>query len=157
MRANSSGVSSFMPRELTRNNVHLRDGIPFCANLARRTLLGSLELMEKPQDTETPERCEYLTYTATWQGITLEIRHCPCWFSMPEDDFVTQHIEIRSLDKRILPITETGYRSHFMNGAEALADFENDPIAFILWWLDEAAKAPEWRAKQEADRQLSFF
>ncbi|RUS60939.1 hypothetical protein EGN72_07125 [Pseudorhodobacter sp. E13] len=76
---------------------------------------------------------------------------------MPEDDFVTQHIEVRSLDKRILPITETGYRSHFMNGAEALVEFENDPVAFILWWLDEAAKAPEWRAKQNADRQLSFF
>jgi len=150
-------VSSFIAGELAEIGVQLRDGIPCCAILARRALSGSLELMEKPQDTETPERCEYLTYAATWQGITLQIRHCPCWFSMPDDDFVTQHIEVRSQDKRILPITETGYRSHFMNGAEALTEFENDPVAFVLWWLDETAKAPEWRAKQEADRQLSFF
>ena len=76
---------------------------------------------------------------------------------MPEDDFITQHIEIRSQDKRLLPITETGYRSHFMNGAEALAEFDNDPVAFVLWWLDEAAKDPSWKHKEEDDRQGLLF
>jgi phage head maturation protease len=76
---------------------------------------------------------------------------------MPDDDFVTQHIEVRSQEKRILPITETGYRSHFMNGAEALAEFENDPVAFVMWWLDEAAQDPTWKRKEEEDRQGSLF
>ena len=137
--------------------MHLRDGIPFCADLAQQTMPGNLELMEKPQENETLERAEYLVYAATWEGILLEIRHCPCWFSMPDDDFVTQHIEIRSQDKRLLPITETGYRSHFMNGDEALAEFDNDPVAFVLWWLDEAAKDPLWKRKEEDDRQGSLF
>jgi len=117
----------------------------------------NLELMEKPQENETPERAEYFVYAPTWEGILLEIRHCPCWFSMPEDDLITQHIEIRSQDKRLLPITETGYRSHFMNGDEALAEFDNDPVAFVLWWLDEAAKDPLWKRKAEDDRQGSLF
>jgi hypothetical protein len=71
--------------------------------------------------------------------------------------FVTQHIEIRNEGKRMLPITETGYRSHFMNGAEALAAFNYDPVEFVLYWLDEAAKDPAWKRREEADRQGSLF
>ena len=110
--------------------------------------------MENP---ESRERAEYDCFRASWRGIKLEIRHCPCWFSMPEDDFVTQHIEVRSQGKRLLPITDTGYRSHFMNGLEALIEFDNDPVAFVLWWLDEAAKDPSWQRKAEDDRQGSLF
>jgi hypothetical protein len=109
---------------------------------------------------ETPEhreRAEYTAYVAVWQGIDLEIRHCPSWLPSTEDGFVTQHIEIRSEAKRILPITETGYRSHFMNGAEALAEFNYDPIEFVLSWLDEAAKDPSWKRRDEADRQGNLF
>lgn len=113
--------------------------------------------MERSEYSEHRERAEYKTYTAFWHGVELEIRHCPCWFSMSEDCFDTQHIEVRSRDKRLLPITETGYRSHFMNGAEALVEFENDPVAFVLWWLDEAAKDPNWKRKEVDDRQGSLF
>jgi hypothetical protein len=76
---------------------------------------------------------------------------------MPDDGFVTQHIEIRSEGKRILPFTETGYRSHFMNGAEALAEFSYDPVEFVLHWLEEAAQDPAWKRREEADRQGSLF
>ena len=146
-----------MAGALAKFGMHLRDGTPFCANLAQQTMPGNLEQMERPQEIETPERGKYLIHAATWEGVLLEIRHCPCWFSMPEDDFITQHIEIRSQDKRLLPITETGYRSHFMNGAEALAEFDNDPVTFVLWWLDEAAKDPRWKRKEVDNRQGSLF
>lgn len=110
--------------------------------------------METP---ETREQAEYQIYSINWRGIDLDIRHCLCWFSMLEDGFVTQHIEIQTEGKRILPITETGYRSHFMNGAEALAAFNHDPVEFVLHWLDEAAKDPAWKRREEADRQGSLF
>lgn len=110
--------------------------------------------METP---ENRERAEYESFRTSWRGIVLEVRYCPCWFSMPEDDFVTQHLEIRSQYKRPLPITDTGYRSHFMNGAEALAEFDNDPVAFVLWWLEETAKDPSWKRKEEEARQGSLF
>lgn len=106
---------------------------------------------------EQHERAEYETYQVTWQEISIEIRHCQNCFSMSDDDFVTQHIEVKSLDKRLLPITKTGYRSHFMNGAEALEEFGNDPVAFVLWWLDETAKDPVWKRKEEDGRQGSLF
>jgi hypothetical protein len=113
--------------------------------------------MEQAEHEEAPERAEYLTYAATWQGIDLEIRHCSDWFSMPDDDFATQHLEVRSQDQRLLPITETGYRSHFMNGVDALTEFGNDPVEFVLWWLDEAAQDPAWKRMEAADRQGSLF
>ncbi len=109
---------------------------------------------------ERPERCEraeYEIYQTTWRGFAVEIRYCPSWFSVPEDGFVTQHVEVRSAEKRLLPITETGYRSHFLNGADALAKFDHDPVAFVLWWLDEAAKDPGWLQREFDDRQGSLF
>lgn len=107
----------------------------------------------KERDRET----EYEEHRAIWRGIELEIRHCHNWLPNTLSPFVTQHIEIRSADKRLLPITETGYRSHFLNGAEALAEFDHDPVAFVLWWLDEAAKDPGWPQREFEDRQRSLF
>ncbi|MBV1864925.1 MAG: hypothetical protein KUG74_10870 [Rhodobacteraceae bacterium] len=108
--------------------------------------------------TSTPETeaTEYQTYQSDWLGIKLEIRHCPSWLSS-HGEMTTQHIEIRSEGKVALPITETGYRSHFMNGAEALAQFNYDPVEFVLWWLEDAAKDPKWKRHEEAARQYSLF
>lgn len=125
-----------------------------CAELARRFRPSRIVDMEKRK---TVERAEYETHSATWRGIRLEIRHCPGWFSSAGDDFVIQHIEIRSEDKRMLPITNTGYRSYFMIGAEALIDFDHDPVELVLWWLDEAATDPKWKRREEEDRQGSLF
>lgn len=110
--------------------------------------------MERPN--ELPEQLEYQTYQAQWQGIGLEIRHCPRWLCS-SGELITQHVEVRSVDKVPLPITNTGYRSHFMHGAEALAEFDDDPVAFIVWLLDEAAKSKEWQQRVEADRQFELF
>ncbi len=115
-----------------------------------------MERSDPDFDKETLDRPEYQTFNATWQGIDLEIRHCPRWLCS-SGDYVTQHIEIRSAGKVRLPITETGYRSHFMNGAEALAEFDDDPVAFVLWMLDGAGQNKEWLAQVEADRQYSLF
>jgi len=102
-------------------------------------------------------RIEYEEHFSSWRNIELEIRHCRNWLPTAEALFVTQHLEIRSGEKRLLPITETGYRSHFLNGADALAEFDHDAVAFVLWWLDEAAKAPFWQQCEFEDRQGSLF
>lgn len=115
--------------------------------------------MEKPKDDSFLEAStgpEYQTLTATWQGIDLDIRHCTRWLCS-SGEHITQHIEIRSAGKVALPITGTGYRSCFLNGAEALAEFDMDPVQYVLWWLNEAAKSKGWRAQVEAARQLSLF
>lgn len=114
------------------------------------------ETLETAPSRPEPEALEYQTYQAEWQGIALEIRHSSRWLCS-HGEMVTQHIEIRSEGKVALPVTETGYRSHFMNGADALAEFNNDPVAFVLFWLDEAANDKAWLAKVEAARQYSLF
>ncbi len=95
----------------------------------------------------------YDEYRTEWQGIGITVRHCPCWLSCSGQEHVIQHIEILSDDRVALPITGTGYCSHFMHGDDALSDFENDPMAFVIWWIEEAAKSPDWQAR----RQLSLF
>jgi hypothetical protein len=112
--------------------------------------------MEKPADHETPRQPEYQSYQTDWQGIELKIRHCQRWLCS-HGEMITQHVEIRSEDKVALPITDTGYRSHFMNGADALAEFDNDPVEFVHCWLDEAAKSKKWLAYIEAARQYPLF
>lgn len=99
---------------------------------------------------------EYQAHPTKWHGINLEIRHCPSWLSS-QSEMVTQHIEIRSEDRVALPITGSGFLSHFMNGADAMAEFDNDPVKFVHCWLDEAANSKEWRKQVEAARQLSLF
>jgi orotate phosphoribosyltransferase len=54
-----------------------------------------------------------------------------------------------------LPITETGYLSHFV-AADAI-DEAGGPVAYVVAWLDRAAQDKEWKSRIEAQRQLSLF
>ena len=115
-----------------------------------------METPENPDRVEVTDKVEYQTYETEWQGIALTIRHCPRWLAT-YGEFVTQHIEVSSRMCEPLPITETGYRSQFFNNVEVLEAFGNDPIAYVLAWLDEAAKSKKWLAEVEAARQYSLF
>ena len=89
-----------------------------------------------------------------WEGIALLVKWCPHWLG--EDAYYPiAHLEIHAANKAPLPITETGYRSHFIDkeAVEALGG----PVAYARAWLDEAAASPEWKAKVAASRQLSLF
>lgn len=93
------------------------------------------------------------TFTARWAEIDLLISFERKWFG---GDF-TSHLEIRSAEpeRAPLPITETGYRSHFCPAA--VIDDAGGPVAFVLAWLDQAARSPSWKAGEVARRQLSLF
>ena len=99
---------------------------------------------------------EYTSYETLWQGRTITIRYNPNWLGGIKG-MQTQHIEIKSSDNEPLPITETGYRSHFLNGTEALADFNHDPVRFVLAWLDTAAESKTWQDYEKQSRQGSLF
>jgi len=60
-----------------------------------------------------------------------------------------------SQEKARLPITETGYRSHFHH-EEALAEY-SDAKAYVLAWLDHEARSSKWKAYVENQQQLSLF
>lgn len=92
------------------------------------------------------------SFTIDWQGITLSVTYDPAAFGG-----ATSHLEVRSIapERARLPITETGYRSHFL--PPGCIEQQGGPIAYLLAWLDAAAKQREWRDYQEQSRQGSLF
>jgi len=97
---------------------------------------------------------DYTDHHIEWQGIALLIKWCPRWLGERAYHQIA-HLEIHAANKTPLPITETGYKSHFIDkeAVEALGG----PVAYTRAWLDEAAASPEWKAKAQASRQLSLF
>jgi len=86
--------------------------------------------------------------TLYWEGIEVTLSHTEPAYSAP-----WHHLEVKATER--LPITETGYKSHFIHPKE-LAFWES-PEAFLLDWLNETAKDPSWRVYRQQSRQLSLF
>jgi hypothetical protein len=83
-------------------------------------------------------------HSITWRGIALTITFTPDWLN------VADHLEIETLGRVPLPVTETGYRSHFI--ATASIESYGGPVAFVTDWLDSEAKRLGW-----SGAQLSLF
>lgn len=80
----------------------------------------------------------------TWRCVEIEITYTPDKFGMVD------HIELRTENKAPLPVTETGYRSHFIDkGAVA---HHGGAVAFVTAWLDYEAEHKGW-----SNAQLSLF
>ncbi|MBP2275756.1 MULTISPECIES: hypothetical protein [Sphingomonas] len=92
------------------------------------------------------------TYRLTWQGVEIEARYWPRKWG------VTAHLEIESIypERVPLPITSTGYRSHFHQPGtiEALG---GDVVAQVIAWLEDEAQSPQWLRYVEASRQGDLF
>ena len=94
-----------------------------------------------------------------WRDVTLSVSYEPKWLD-PEGRFpltATAHLEVKVIAPRgaLLPVTDTGYRSHFL--APGVAERAGRALAYTTAWLDEAAKSPTWQRKDFASRQLSLF
>ena len=90
-------------------------------------------------------------YEFEWCGTRVLLRHVHKFCG------VIERLEIKTIDpeKAPLPITETGYRSHFVD--EAIINAYGNPLAYVLAWLDEAAINPEWQRQKEVSNQYSLF
>jgi len=94
-----------------------------------------------------------------WSGYRIEIAYCRNWSPSFEAiyGYAMSHIEIRTLEpeRAPLPITETGYRSHFVH--EPTVREWGGPEALVRAMLDDAAKSAEWKEREESRKQLSLF
>lgn len=88
-----------------------------------------------------------------WQGIEIEAIYLPRRFGG-----VIAHLEIRSIvpERAPLPISATGYRSHFHPCGTIEAN-GGDVVAQVTAWLDEEAAKPEWLAYAAKSRQGELF
>ena len=80
----------------------------------------------------------------TWRGIALEITFTPEKFGLVD------HIEIRAEGRAPLPVTETGYRSHFIPAGTVTE--HGGAVAFVTAWLEHEAARTGW-----SGAQLSLF
>jgi hypothetical protein len=83
-------------------------------------------------------------HTITWRGIRVDITFAPEKFGMIE------HIELQSENRLALPVTDTGYRSHFIPIGSVAQ--EGGAVAYVTAWLDLEAERTRWKGAQ-----LSFF
>lgn len=94
-----------------------------------------------------------------WDGIRIEIKYEPDWLNMSGRYPIeaTAHIEIRTIApaRFPLPMTETGYRSHFT--CREIVEQEGGPVAFVLGWLDLCASEPLWLKRKAKANQLELF
>lgn len=100
----------------------------------------------------------YEHHEITWHGIKIAVSYEPRWLSLSDEyGLDTAHLEIEAItpERAMLPITETGYRSHFTN-AETVNSY-GGPVAFVLAWLNEEAATPAWQRRADAARQLALF
>ena len=81
----------------------------------------------------------------------------PIWiFYKPRHLGVIDHVEIRSEDGEPLPITETGYRSHFFGPVEPSMTTD-EIVQLVTEWLDKESRSKAWKAYVEQSRQQSLF
>ena len=88
----------------------------------------------------------------TWRGIIIEVSYFPKkWNSIA-------HIEVRSIkpEKAQLPITETGYKSHFLP-IGVIESYNMTATDFVMEWLDRESQTAKWKNLEEATKQLSLF
>jgi hypothetical protein len=95
---------------------------------------------------------DYEVITKSWNGIEIEIRWARNYIYY-DDETTMSHIEVESLSPRRapLPITETGYKSHFIN--EFAVDRMGGPEGYVDAWLWEASHSANW----QNNKQLSLF
>lgn len=97
-------------------------------------------------------------HALAWQGRTLQIEYEAHWLGVDRiGGLQVAHLQVRVIEpeRAALPITETGYRSHFVD-REAVSE-AGGPVEYVRQWLDAEARSKTWQARDLAQRQLTLF
>jgi hypothetical protein len=101
---------------------------------------------------DKPRKKPPTTHRLVWRHVTARIRHTPNYINQG-----WSHIELIVLSPKDapLPITQTGYLSHFLDEDELAK--AGGPVAFFAAWLDREARTPAWAKTDFKWRQLELF
>ena len=91
----------------------------------------------------------------TWENIKIEISYEAIIYKSFEEiyGYSMARLEIKANEE--LPITETGYRSHFLPNTEI--EEHGGAEKFVLDWLISASKSEEWKKVKAGSDQYSLF
>lgn len=89
------------------------------------------------------------TETLDWHGILIQV-------TFERQKFI-DHLQIETLEpqRAPLPITETGYRSHFIT--KGVVDESGGPAACVLAWLNDACARNGWHEIEASVRQYALL
>lgn len=87
----------------------------------------------------------------TWRHALIEVT--------AQRDYISEgshHIELTVIEPEgaPIPVTETGYRSHFI--PSALLEDYGGAVAFVTAWLNNEAKSKAWAKAEQKWRQLEL-
>ena len=88
----------------------------------------------------------------TWRHVTLSVKHTRDYLVPGQS-----HLELRVIAPKgcPVPITDTGYRSHFLGREELEA--AGGPVAFMTAWLDREASGKAYKDADLRWRQGDLF
>jgi len=111
------------------------------------TTSADRQTADKPRKRKPPT-----IHKLVWRDVTCRVRHTRDYLSEG-----WSHIEIIVLAPKDapLPITQTGYLSHFLEEEELTKS--GGPVTFFRAWLDREAKTATWAKADFKWRQLELF
>lgn len=95
---------------------------------------------------------EYITQIINWFNIEIEVKYSQFYFGNSD---IISHLSINSKGSVPLPMTSTGYRSHFLHHSEIEA--RGGFVQYALDWLNQEANNPDWISINSKAQQLSLF
>lgn len=100
---------------------------------------------------------EYTSLSMIWRNVAITIEHNDNYSISYNQVYGTAltHTNINRDDGLELPITDTGYRSLFLDSS--VLDNYEDILDYIRQWLDHEAKSKAWLAKEADQIQLKLF
>lgn len=90
----------------------------------------------------------------TWECIEIEVR-----YNAEHYINVVSYIEIEAVNppRARLPITSTGYKSHYAPYGSVERDYNGDVVAAVTHWLNQEVKSKKWQDYIENARQGVLF
>lgn len=85
-----------------------------------------------------------------WEGRTIRLSYTPRKWG------VIDHLEIEVDVHQPIPITETGYKSHFFGPCDPSLTSKQIK-RYVREWIDREAQSESWKRSEENRKQLSLF
>lgn len=98
-----------------------------------------------------PTKTDIRTYSFTWRGIALRVRHHRRYYDYGADRI---QVWVISPPDAILPIAEDGYARCFED--EDVVAAAGGAVAYVTAWLEREANTPAWKRRELKLAQLAF-